>query len=107
MPRYAGSWSLVVVASLLAGCGQGMPRESAAVPSLAGADPSMVGESRLPDWHPPVAPSSPRLPQGHPVLPEGHPLLKGQGGCPGRAQGESWGRGTVPLPDSEPAIVST
>jgi predicted small lipoprotein YifL len=109
MPSHAGSGFLILVVALLAGCGQGGPRESAGVPSLAGADPSMVGEQSLPDWHPPVSPSSPRLPDGHPVLPEGHPLLQGQGkaGCPGRAQREGWGRGTAPVTAAAPEIVST
>ncbi len=107
MPRYAGTWSLALVAMLLAGCGQGGPPESAAVPSLADTGPSVVGEPSLPDWHPPVTSPSPRLPQGHPVLPEGHPLLEAQGGCPARARGEGWGRGGMPVPATEPAIVST
>lgn len=107
MSRIAGSLPLVVVAALLAGCGQDGPRESAAVPSMAAADPSPIGEPRLPDWHPPVTPSSPRLPHGHPMLPDGHPLLEGQGGCPARAQGEGWGRGAAPAAVDEPVIVST
>lgn len=107
MSRISGSLPLVVVAVLLAGCGQGGTRESAAIEPMAGADPSMVGEPRLPAWHPPVMQSGPRLPEGHPMLPKGHPLLGGQGACPGQARGEGWGRGAAPAAVDEPVIVST
>ncbi len=78
------SFPLLAAAVLLAGCGSvDRPGPDSAAP---GATASFAGQDgrALPDWHPPLPPGHPQVPQGPTQLPPGHPAVpEGLVTCPG------------------------